>query len=161
MKKIKLDVTFIFREGIIGDPEEKDIQELKTEMKKMKKEILLKNINITKNITEKFMQENFKNMKMKVDNNQYEDILDYKDDMEQFVEFCLNKCPQGPGRDIIIYEYIIQQIINSADVLYNNNILEREKILDENNQNLNEIKKELDENCLKKEKLNANLNEVN
>ena len=161
LKKIKLDVTFIFREGIIGDPEEKDIQELKTEMKKMKKEILLKNINITKNITEKFMQENFKNMKMKVDNNQYEDILDYKDDMEQFVEFCLNKCPQGPGRDIIIYEYIIQQIINSADALYNNNILEREKILDENNQNLIAIKKELDENCLKKEKLNANLNEVN
>ena len=159
LKKIKLDVTFIFREGIIGDPEEKDIQELKAEMKKIKKEILKKNIDITKNITDKFMEENFKNMKAKVDNNQYEDILDYKDDMEQFVEFCLNKCPQGPGRDIIIYEYIIKQIINSADVLYRNNISEREKILEENNQNEIEIKKELEENYIKKDKYNKDLNE--
>ena len=161
LKKIKLDVTFIFREGIIGDPEEKDVQELKTELKKMKKEIIKKNIDITKTMTEKFMEENFKNMKIKLENNQYEDILDYKDDMEQFIEFCLNKCPQGPGRDIIIYDYIIQQIINSADVLYSNNILEKEKIIKENDQHLIELKKNLDENFLKKESLNNNLTEIN
>jgi hypothetical protein len=141
LKKIKLDVTFIFREGIIGDPEEKDIKELKTEMKKMKNEIIKKNIDITKIITEKFMEENYKNMKAKLVNNQYEDILDYKDDIEQFVEFCLNKCPQGPGRDNIIYEYLILQIIDNADILYNNNISEKEKILEENDVNIMEIKK--------------------
>ena len=161
LKKIKLDVTFIFREGIIGDPEEKDIKELKTEMKKMKNEIIKKNIDITKIITEKFMEENYKNMKAKLVNNQYEDILDYKDDIEQFVEFCLNKCPQGPGRDNIIYEYLILQIIDNADILYNNNISEKEKILEENNANIMELKKEFDEMFRKKEIMNNNLIEIN
>ena len=161
LKKIKLDVTFIFREGIIGDPEEKDIKELKTEMKKMKNEIIKKNIDITKIITEKFMEENYKNMKAKLVNNQYEDILDYKDDIEQFVEFCLNKCPQGPGRDNIIYEYLILQIIDNADILYNNNISEKEKILEENNANIMELKKEFDEMFRKKEIMNNNLVEIN
>ena len=161
LKKIKLDVTFIFREGIIGDPEEKDIKELKTEMKKMKNEIIKKNIDITKIITEKFMEENYKNMKAKLVNNQYEDILDYKDDIEQFVEFCLNKCPQGPGRDNIIYEYLILQIIDNADILYNNNISEKEKILEENDANIMELKKEFDEIFRKKEIMNNNLVEIN
>ena len=161
LKKIKLDVTFIFREGIIGDPEEKDIKELKTEMKKMKNEIIKKNIDITKIITEKFMEENYKNMKAKLVNNQYEDILDYKDDIEQFVEFCLNKCPQGPGRDNIIYEYLILQIIDNADILYNNNISEKEKILEENDVNIIELKKEFDEMFRKKEIMNNNLIEIN
>ena len=161
LKKIKLDVTFIFREGIIGDPEEKDIKELKTEMKKMKNEIIKKNIDITKIITEKFMEENYKNMKAKLVNNQYEDILDYKDDIEQFVEFCLNKCPQGPGRDNIIYEYLILQIIDNADILYNNNISEKEKILEENDVNIMELKKEFDEMFRKKEIMNNNLIEIN
>jgi len=161
LKKIKLDVTFIFREGIIGDPEEKDIKELKTEMKKMKNEIIKKNIDITKIITEKFMEENYKNMKAKLVNNQYEDILDYKDDIEQFVEFCLNKCPQGPGRDNIIYEYLILQIIDNADILYNNNISEKEKILEENDVNIIELKKEFDEMFKKKEIMNNNLIEIN
>ena len=161
LKKIKLDVTFIFREGIIGDPEEKDIKELKTEMKKMKNEIIKKNIDITKIITEKFMEENYKNMKAKLVNNQYEDILDYKDDVEQFVEFCLNKCPQGPGRDNIIYEYLILQIIDNADILYNNNISEKEKILEENDVNIMELKKEFDEMFRKKEIMNNNLVEIN
>ena len=161
LKKIKLDVTFIFREGIIGDPEEKDIKELKTEMKKMKNEIIKKNIDITKIITEKFMEENYKNMKAKLVNNQYEDILDYKDDIEQFVEFCLNKCPQGPGRDNIIYEYLILQIIDNADILYNNNISEKEKILEENDVNIIELKKEFDEMFKKKEIMNNNLVEIN
>ena len=161
LKKIKLDVTFIFREGIIGDPEEKDIKELKTEMKKMKNEIIKKNIDITKIITEKFMEENYKNMKAKLVNNQYEDILDYKDDIEQFVEFCLNKCPQGPGRDNIIYEYLILQIIDNADILYNNNISEKEKILEENDANIMELKKEFDEMFRKKEIMNNNLIEIN
>ena len=161
LKKIKLDVTFIFREGIIGDPEEKDIKELKTEMKKMKNEIIKKNIDITKIITEKFMEENYKNMKAKLVNNQYEDILDYKDDIEQFVEFCLNKCPQGPGRDNIIYEYLILQIIDNADILYNNNISEKEKILEENDVNIMELKKEFDEIFRKKEIMNNNLVEIN
>ena len=161
LKKIKLDVTFIFREGIIGDPEEKDIKELKTEMKKMKNEIIKKNIDITKIITEKFMEENYKNMKAKLVNNQYEDILDYKDDIEQFVEFCLNKCPQGPGRDNIIYEYLILQIIDNADILYNNNISEKEKILEENDANIMELKKEFDEMFRKKEIMNNNLVEIN
>ena len=161
LKKIKLDVTFIFREGIIGDPEEKDIKELKTEMKKMKNEIIKKNIDITKIITEKFMEENYKNMKAKLVNNQYEDILDYKDDIEQFVEFCLNKCPQGPGRDNIIYEYLILQIIDNADILYNNNISEKVKILEENDANIMELKKEFDEMFRKKEIMNNNLIEIN
>ena len=161
LKKIKLDVTFIFREGIIGDPEEKDIKELKTEMKKMKNEIIKKNIDITKIITEKFMEENYKNMKAKLVNNQYEDILDYKDDIEQFVEFCLNKCPQGPGRDNIIYEYLILQIIDNADILYNNNISEKVKILEENDANIMELKKEFDEMFRKKEIMNNNLVEIN
>ena len=161
LKKIKLDVTFIFREGIIGDPEEKDIKELKTEMKKMKNEIIKKNIDITKIITEKFMEENYKNMKAKLVNNQYEDILDYKDDIEQFVEFCLNKCPQGPGRDNIIYEYLILQIIDNADILYNNNISEKVKILEENDVNIMELKKEFDEMFRKKEIMNNNLVEIN
>ena len=160
LKKIKLDVTFIFREGIIGDPDEKDIKELKTEMKKMKKEVLDKNRDITRTITEKFMEENYKNMSNKLNNNQYDDVLDYKDDMEQFVEFCLNKCPQGPGRDVIIYDFLINKIMNSADVLYNNNISEKEKIIEENDKKISEKKKELEENEINKEKMINNLNEI-
>ena len=160
LKKIKLDVTFIFREGIIGDPDEKDIKELKTEMKKMKKEVLDKNRDITRTITEKFMEENYKNMNNKLNSNQYDDVLDYKDDMEQFVEFCLNKCPQGPGRDVIIYDFLINKIMNSADVLYNNNISEKEKIIEENDKKISEKKKELEENEINKEKMVNNLNEI-
>ena len=160
LKKIKLDVTFIFREGIIGDPEEKDIKELKTEMKKMKKEILDKNRDITKALTEKFMEENYKNMNNKLNNNQYDDILDFKDDMEQFVEFCLNKCPQGPGRDIIIYDFLINKIMNSADILYNNNISEKEKIIEENDKKISEKKKELEENTINKEQMVNSLNDI-
>ena len=74
LKKLKKDVLFSFKESLIGEPEEKDIQELKKELKKMKENIKLKNIELTKIGTEKFLEENYKNINDKVNNNEYENI---------------------------------------------------------------------------------------
>lgn len=127
LKKIKKDILFTFKESIIGDPDEKDIQELKKELKKMKEDINLKNIELTKLETEKFLEENFKHINDKVSNNGYESISEYKEEIEQFIEFCINKCPMGPGRDVIIYEYLINNLINNSDNLSKNSIAEKEK----------------------------------
>ena len=160
IKKIKKDVMFIFREGVIGEPEEKDILELKKEMKKIKNEIFEKNINITKETTMKFMEENYKNMNEKVLKNQYDDILDYKDDIEQFIDFCINKCPPGPGRDVIIYEYLIQNVIKNSEILIKNNILEKEKNLEESGKKILELKKNLEEKNKNKLNLEENLENI-
>ena len=157
LKKIKKDILFTFKESIIGDPDEKDIQELKKELKKMKEDINLKNIELTKLETEKFLEENFKHINDKVSNNGYESISEYKEEIEQFIEFCINKCPMGPGRDVIIYEYLINNLINNSDNLSKNSIAEKEKIINKDSEQIEELIKELNVFKNKKEKMNTDL----
>ena len=160
LKKIKKEIILNFKEEIIGEPEEKDIKELKSELKKIKIEIINKNINSTKTQTNRFLNENYKNIDEKVKNGEYLNIAEYKDDIEQFVQFCLNKCPCGPNRDVIIYEFIIQNIMNSSSLLSQSNIDEMERIISDNSNNLDDLIKELNEEKEKEKKLNNELEEI-
>ena len=160
LKKIKKEIILNFKEEVIGEPEEKDIKELKSELKKLKTEIINKNINSTKTQTNRFLNENYKNIDEKVKNGEYLNIAEYKDDIEQFVQFCLNKCPCGPNRDVIIYEFIIQNIMNSSSLLSQTNIDEMERIISDNSNNLDDLIKELNEEKEKEKKLNNELEEI-
>ena len=160
LKKIKKEVLLSFKEEIIGEPEEKDIKELKTELKKLKNDIILKNINCTQTQTNRFLKDNFKNIDDKVKNGEYLNISEYKEDIEQFVQFCLNKCPFGPGRDILIYEFIIQSIMDDSSVLAKNNIDEMEKLISDNSNNIDDLLKELNDEKEKEKKLNNDLKEI-
>ena len=160
LKKIKKEIILNFKEEVIGEPEEKDIKELKSELKKIKIEIINKNINSTKTQTNRFLNENYKNIDEKVKNGEYLNIAEYKDDIEQFVQFCLNKCPCGPNRDVIIYEFIIQNIMNSSSLLSQSNIDEMERIISDNSNNLDDLIKELNEEKEKEKKLNNELEEI-
>ena len=160
LKKIKKEIILNFKEEVIGEPEEKDIKELKSELKKLKTEIINKNINSTKTQTNRFLNENYKNIDEKVKNGEYLNIAEYKDDIEQFVQFCLNKCPCGPNRDVIIYEFIIQNIMNSSSLLSQSNIDEMERIISDNSNNLDDLIKELNEEKEKEKKLNNELEEI-
>ena len=160
LKKIKKEIILNFKEEIIGEPEEKDIKELKSELKRLKTEIINKNINSTKTQTNRFLNENYKNIDEKVKNGEYLNIAEYKDDIEQFVQFCLNKCPCGPNRDVIIYEFIIQNIMNSSSLLSQTNIDEMERIISDNSNNLDDLIKELNEEKEKEKKLNNELEEI-
>ena len=160
LKKIKKEILLNFNDEIIGEPDEKDLKELKAELKKIKVEIINKNINSTKTQTNRFLSENYKNIDEKIKSNEYLNISEYKDDIEQFVQFCLNKCPPGPNRDIIIYEFIIKNIINSSGVLSKNNMDEMERIICDNSNNIDELIKELKEEKDKEKKLNSELKEI-
>ena len=160
LKKIKKEILLNFNDEIIGEPDEKDLKELKAELKKIKAEIINKNINSTKTQTNRFLSENYKNIDEKIKSNEYLNISEYKDDIEQFVQFCLNKCPPGPNRDIIIYEFIIKNIINSSGVLSKNNMDEMERIICDNSNNIDELIKELKEEKDKEKKLNSELKEI-
>ena len=160
LKKIKREIILNFNEEIIGEPEEKDLKELKTELKKIKTEIINKNITVTNTQTNRFLKENYKNIEEKIKNNEYLNIAEYKDDIEQFVQFCLNKCPNGPNRDVIIYEFVIQNIMNSSSLLAKSNIDEMERIISDNSNNLDDLIKELNEEKEKEKKLNNELKEI-
>ena len=160
LKKIKKEIILNFNGEIIGEPEEKDLKELKSELKKLKYEIINKNINSTKTQTNRFLNENYKNIDEKVKNGEYLNIAEYKDDIEQFVQFCLNKCPCGPNRDIIIYEFIIQNIMKSSGLLAKCNMDEMERIISDNSNNIDDLIKELNEEKDKEKKLNNDLKEI-
>ena len=160
LKKIKKEIILNFNEEIIGEADEKDLKELKSELKKIKTEIINKNINATKTQTNRFLSENYRNIDEKIKNNEYLNISEYKDDIEQFVQFCLNKCPPGPNRDIIIYEFIIKNIINSSGLLSKSNMDEMERIICDNSNNIDELIKELKEEKDKEKKLNTELKEI-
>ena len=160
LKKIKKEILLSFKEEIIGEPEEKDLRELKTELKKIKKDIILKNINATQTQTNRFLKENYRNIEEKVINGEYFNVSDYKDEIEQFVQFCLNKCPMGPGRDILIYEFIIKNIMDNSSILAKNNIDEMEKMISDNTNNIDELLRELNDEKEKEKKLNNELKEI-
>ena len=160
LKKIKKEIILNFNEEIIGEPEEKDLKELKSELKKIKTEIINKNINSTKTQTNRFLNENYKNIDEKIKNGEYLNIAEYKDDIEQFVQYCLNKCPNGPNRDILIYEFIIKNIMDSSGMLSKTNIDEMERIICDNSNNVDELIKELNEEKDKENKLNNELKEI-
>ena len=160
LKKIKKEIILNFNEEIIGEADEKDLKELKSELKKIKSEIINKNINSTKTQTNRFLIENYKNIDEKIKNNEYLNISEYKEDIEQFVQFCLNKCPPGPNRDIIIYEFIIKNIINTSGILSKSNMDEMERIICDNSNNVDELIKELKEEKDKEKKLNNELKEI-
>ena len=160
LKKIKREIILNFNEEIIGEPEEKDLKELKNELKKLKYEIINKNISVTNTQTNRFLKENYKNIEEKIKNNEYLNITEYKDDIEQFVQFCLNKCPVGPNRDMIIYEFIIEKIMNSSSLLAKSNMDEMERIISDNSNNIDDLIKELNEEKDKEKKLNNELKEI-
>ena len=160
LKKIKQDIILTFKEEIIGEPEEKDIKELKVELKKIKKEIISKNISSTQTQTNRFLKDNFKNIDEKVKNGEYLNISEYRDDIDQFTQFCLNKCPYGPGRDILIYEFIIKNVMENGTILAKNNIDEMEKMISDNSNNIEELIKELNDGKEKEKKLNSELLEI-
>ena len=160
LKKIKKEIILNFNEEIIGEPEEKNLKELKSELKKIKTEIINKNINSTKTQTNRFLNENYKNIDEKIKNGEYLNITEYKDDIEQFVQYCLNKCPNGPNRDILIYEFIIKNIMDSSGMLSKTNIDEMERIICDNSNNVDELIKELNEEKDKENKLNNELKEI-
>ena len=63
LKKIKKEIILNFNEEIIGEPEEKDLKELKNELKKLKYEIINKNISVTNTQTNRFLKEKRKKSK--------------------------------------------------------------------------------------------------
>ena len=155
-KQMKKEALDNYTSSAIGDFDHAKYQKLKDEIKAQKKKLFEKNFEATKTATNNFLQLNFRTIEDKIKNNSYKSINDYKDDIEHFVSFAVEKCPDGPHRDVYIYEFIINNIMNHSNILTKNNITEMEQLINSNkaelssmNAKVNDQKTKFDE--LKKE----------
>ena len=160
-RKLKKEAIENYNNSAIGDFDNSMLKKLKNELKILKKKIIEKNVEMCNYTTKKFMEDNFKNIDDKVKNGLYKSIQEYKDDIEKFINYCIENCPNGPGRDILIYEFIIKHMINHSNLLSQNTIKEMENLLLNHNNEMNNLKNQEDKNKNNNEKLIQQLNNVN
>ena len=160
-RKMKYEAIENYNNSAIGDFDNSMLNKLKNELKTLKKKILEKNIEICNSTTKKFMEDNFKKIDDKVKNGLYKSVQEYKDDIEKFINHCIEKCPNGPGRDVLIYEFIIKNMINHSNLLSQNTIKEMENLLLNHKNEMNNLKNQEDKSKNNNEKLIQQLNKVN
>ncbi len=161
IRKLKKEAIENYNNSAIGDFDNSMLNKLKNELKILKKKIIEKNVEMCNYTTKKFMEDNFKNIDDKVKNGLYKSIQEYKDDIEKFINYCIENCPNGPGRDILIYEFIIKNMINHSNLLSQNTIKEMENLLLNHKNEMNNLKNQEDKNKNNNEKLIQQLNNVN
>lgn len=156
MKKLAIDN---YNNSAIGDIDHEKLKKLKENIKIQKKKLFDKNFEATKKATNNFLQLNFKTIDDKVKNNNYKSITDYKSDIDHFSSFCLDKCPNGPNRDVYIYEFIINAIMTHSNILSKNNISEMEQLISSNKAELSSLSAKVNDSKAKFDLLNKELKE--
>ena len=158
----KLDKDFPLSENII-----------KAEHKKIKSEILSK-LNISSfpsNVEKKinleylnylnqndsayasklniYLSEEYNQIKENIQNNKYENIDDYFNDIKNFEKkiFEKNSAPEqeGPNKILHINEFIYEQILEDCEIIINNNIINYDNQFDKNKKELDDINNEINE----------------
>ena len=157
-RKMKYEAIENYNNSAIGDFDNSMLNKLKNELKTLKKKILEKNIEICNSTTKKFMEDNFKKIEDKVKNGLYKSVQEYKDDIEKFINYCIENCPNGPGRDILIYEFIIKHMINHSNLLSQNTIKEMENLLLNHKNEMNNLKNIIENLTSSNDTLNKQIN---
>ena len=163
LKKIKKDCVDFYYNEAIGDFDDKKIKELKEKLRKEKINVMKRNVNLSKDETLKFINENFKEIDNKVKNNVYKNISDYKFDVKNFIKNVNENC-NGPNKEITLYKFLIKNILdhnrifsknkmNEMTNLININKIKMENIMNEVNNNKNKNKDLINEVEKLKEKL--------
>ena len=143
----------------LGDTEGKKLAELKAKLKAIKAKIITQNIEKTKEITIKYLTDNFRDIDSKVKYNKYKNVSDYKKDIDTFISTAFISIPNGPGRDAYIYDYIIKQIMSHNAVFSKNSIDSMQKAIMDNKSQINSLTSKMNSSKAEFEKLTRDLEE--
>ena len=93
-----------------------------------------------------YLDDEFDCINSNIVNNNYKSIDEYISDLKLFeekVKGAENQCPIGPNMLLYINKYILEQILNDNDILFNNAMNEYNIKLNEKNGEINEICNEI------------------
>ena len=133
---LKQSIIAMYTETIIGEPEKEEIEKLSKELDKCSLEILVKNDTVSKEITEKFISENAGKIKNTVREYGYKNLNEYKEDVENFINFTLNKCPAGPQREVCLYKFLKEALLEDIQFFEAEQREELSKLLAKANEEL-------------------------
>ena len=95
----------------------------------------------------KFLIDEYKPIKENIQNNKYENIENYIEDLKNFEKkiFSGNSTPDGPNKKLHINEFIYEQILEDIEILINKCTYEYDTQFDKNKKESNEILNEINE----------------
>ena len=156
---LKQEAIENYNNSAIGDSDGKKLAELKAKIKALKAKILSQNAERTKEITTKYLNDNFKDIDTKVKFNKYKTISDYKRDIDTFILTTFNSIPNGPGRDAYVYDFIIKQIMAHSAVFSQNSIDSMQKAILDNKNQMNNLTSKMNSSKAEFDKLTKDLEE--
>ena len=156
---LKQEAIENYNNSAIGDSNGKKLAELKANIKALKMKILSQNAERTKEITTKYLTDNFKDIDTKVKFNKYKSLSDYKRDIDSFILTTFNSIPNGPGRDAYVYDFIIKQIMAHSAVFSQNSIDSMQKAILDNKTQMNSLTSKINSSKAEFDKLTKDLEE--
>jgi hypothetical protein len=106
-KEIKAESLKLFKQQAIdGMYYEHFINEMKTSLKEKLQTHIKSNDRETKKVCQTFLNKNYNKIEDKLKQGVYKYFAEYKADIDAFLLFYQEKCPQGPNKNFFLYEFI-------------------------------------------------------
>ena len=94
-----------------------------------------------------YLSDEYNQIKENIQNNKYENIDNYINDIKNFKKKILseNSAPDGPNKILHINEFIYEQIIEDCEIIINNNTYDYDNQFDKNKKEMDDISNEINE----------------
>ncbi|MCQ2816723.1 MAG: hypothetical protein MJ252_05590 [archaeon] len=156
-KQYKESAINYVKENSIGEVDQKAMEKLKEELKDIKAKIINKNMEISKKTTEDFLKKNYQDIENKIKDNSYQNLDEYKEDLDKFIKYFNEKCPLGPNSLLLLYEFLNEKLLDHSKIITNQNISDIENLINEGKSKLEDLNKKIEEVQTDKEKLSSDL----
>jgi len=138
-KEAKEKATENYKRNAIGNYLEEFLLKLKMEIKEKFECYKAENVKETEKAALQFLHKNYGDIEKNIKQGTYKNISDFTVDIEDFLEYFKKASPQGPNREIHMYNFVLKNVLEAAEAFYKQNQSE----LEISNNNNNEIIKRL------------------
>jgi chromosome segregation ATPase len=145
-KEVKAESLKLFKQQAIdGVYYEQFVNELKSTLKEKLLNHVRNNDKETKKLCQTFLNKNYVKIENKLKQGVYKYFAEYKADIDAFILFYQENCPQGPNRNLYLYEFILANTLEASDLFIRSSLSEYDSMSTVNNEKITKLQNELNE----------------
>lgn len=116
---------------------------LKSQLENEYSKIKERNVSLYQSVLQEYLMNNFISIDENVRNGKYKEISEYKTVIDTFIQNTNAKAPNGPDREILIYQFVLNQLMMHSEILVSGTMEEYETLLTTNKEELDHMTKNI------------------
>ena len=142
-KEAKYKALDNFNRFAIGNFTQEYLKKLNDDLKEKYLQYIIQNEKETDKLCNAFLIKTYQDIEKNIKQGSYKYIGDYNIDVEDFINFYIDKAPRGPNRENYLYTFILKRIMEASEIFIKQSQSESEIISFNNSENIKKLNDEL------------------